>query len=225
MFLPLWYRTSLDPFTRAIMIWYRIVAWKVGDTWNMKFFVFVLQFINSPECLGTFFPLQFLSTGFADVLRHTQFWFSSVHYLKVSEQSWKPKSSALIPAHSEYRSTAFFNFFFFFKICPCSSIPRQRNLFFFLYSAKKVDKNIRKLVVQSSSWPNVSQKEPEFGFFQIIKLICFNFPKPFFRLVIWRFKSFCCHFEEYRWKFTSSEYEECHFFDHFKRFHHFWLRH
>ena len=33
--------------------------------------------------------------------------------------------------------------------------------------------------------------------------------------------SFCWYFTEYSEKFTFFEYEECHFTDHFKRFHYF----
>ena len=36
--------------------------------------------------------------------------------------------------------------------------------------------------------------------------------------------SFCWYFTEYSGKFTFFEYEECHYTDHFKRFHYFWIR-
>ena len=67
---------------------------------------------------------------------------------------------------------------------------------------------------------------------QVTKLIWFNFSKAFSHVVGWTFKliwnslSFWCHFTE-DWgnlHVAKIEYEECHFDDHFKRFHHFRLR-
>ena len=62
---------------------------------------------------------------------------------------------------------------------------------------------------------------------QVTKLIWFNFSKASSRLVGWTFKTFRIRvflsFYKILVQFTTFEYEECHFDNHFKRFHHFWL--
>ena len=143
--------------------------------------------------------------------------FSAVHYLKMkiseqrwfsSEQCWKWKFSEpringdflWNSADSQLNSVNFFcnsaelrrfftdwewqfmvNFSFLFKICRSTSVNFQPNL----------RKEVESLFVQSSCGQKVQQFLENLGFSviaQVAKLIWFNFPKAFFRLVGWTFK-------------------------------------
>ena len=166
-----------------------------------------------------------------------------VLFWKVSALFWNPKFSKLkvsaerlcFSANSVRNSVDFFEgfkklilwlVFHFSELFNSTSISRHNILIFSINYEKSEQHKFSSSIFLLAK--DITKTRIESA--QATKLIWFSFSKEFSRLVGWTFEiisknmSFYGYSKEYWGKFTYFEYEECHFKDHFKRFHHFWLR-